>query len=216
MAKKILIFGATGSVGSSLAKLVKDSSMDAHLVGKNEKEISTLKDQTGFSCSIADVTDPNFIDIIDKDLDGVEISGIAYCVGSIDLKPVNLVSKKDYLKSFELNLFPKVWVEQNFTIAIYLWVFFFIIPLFLIAISTDYIKRRIMDFKSLNPNTRWPLYILLFGVWDLMIGFAYLLFSYFTISHVTMILANGLFITGTYLTFLSFSIARKLQISKKS
>ena len=115
----------------------------------------------------------------------------------------------------ETNLFPKVWVEQNFTIAIYLWVFFFIIPLFLIAISTDYIKRRIMDFKSLNPNTRWPLYILLFGVWDLMIAFAYLLFSYFEINHVTMILANGLFITGTYLTFLSFSIARKLQVSRK-
>ena len=36
----------------------------------------------------------------------------------------------------------------------------------------------------------------------------------FKISHVTMILANGLFITGTYLTFLSFSIARKLQLSR--
>ena len=116
----------------------------------------------------------------------------------------------------ETNLFPKIWVEQNFTIAIYLWVFFFVVPLFLIAISTDYIKSRIKDFKSLNQNTRWPLYILLFGVWDLMIGFAYLLFSYFEISHVTMILANGLFITGTYLTFLSFSIARRLQISRKS
>ena len=116
----------------------------------------------------------------------------------------------------ETNLFPKIWVEQNFTIAIYLWVFFFIIPLFLIAISSDYIKKRIIDFKSLNTDTRWPLYILLFGVWDLMIGFAYLLFVYFEISHVTMILANGLFITGTYLTFLSFSIARKLQISRKS
>ena len=116
----------------------------------------------------------------------------------------------------ETDLFPKIWVEQNFTIAIYLWVFFFIIPLFLIAIGTDYIKRRIVDFKSLNQNTKWPLYILLFGVWDLMIGFAYLMFSYFKISHVTMILANGLFITGTYLTFLSFSIARKLQLSRKS
>ena len=116
----------------------------------------------------------------------------------------------------ETNLFPKIWVEQNFTIAIYLWIFFFIIPLFLIAISSDYIKKRIIDFKSLNTDTKWPLYILLFGVWDLMIGFAYLLFVYFEISHVTMILANGLFITGTYLTFLSFSIARKLQISRKS
>ena len=114
----------------------------------------------------------------------------------------------------ETDLFPTVWVEENFSIAIYLWIFFFIIPLMLIAISTEYIKQRILDFKSLNSESKWPLYILLFGVWDLMIGFAYLLFSYFEISHVTMIIANALFITGTYLTFLSFSVAKKLQISK--
>ena len=30
-----------------------------------------------------------------------------------------------------------------------------------------------------------------------------------------MIIANALFITGTYLTFLSFSVAKKLQLSKK-
>ena len=116
----------------------------------------------------------------------------------------------------ETNLFPKVWVEKNFSIAIYLWIFFFIVPLFLIAIGTDFIKRRISDFKSLNQSTRWPLYILLFGVWDLMIGFAYLLFSYYEISHITMIIANALFITGTYLTFLSFAVAKKLEISRKS
>ena len=116
----------------------------------------------------------------------------------------------------ETNLFPKVWVEENFSIAIYIWVFFFVIPLMLVALGSDYIKERILDFKSLRQTSRWPLYILLFGVWDLMIGFAYLLFSYFEISHVTMIIANALFITGTYLTFLSFAIAKKLQVSRKN
>ncbi len=116
----------------------------------------------------------------------------------------------------ETNVFPKIWVEENFGIAIYVWIFFFIIPLMLIALGNDYIKNRISDFKSLNQSTRWPLYLLLFGVWDLMIGFAYLLFSYFEISQVTMIVANALFITGTYLTFLSFSVAKKLQLSKKN
>ncbi len=116
----------------------------------------------------------------------------------------------------ETEFFPKIWVQENFNIAIYVWVFFFIVPLMLIALGNDYIKNRISDFKSLNQSTRWPLYLLLFGVWDLMIGFAYLLFSYFEISQVTMIVANALFITGTYLTFLSFSIAKKLQLSKKN
>ena len=115
----------------------------------------------------------------------------------------------------ETNLFPKIWVEQNFNIAIYIWIFFFIIPLMLIALGTEYIKNRISDFKSLNSNVKWPLYILLFGVWDLMFGFAFLLFSYFEVTHVTMIIANSLFITGTYLTFLSFSIAKRLQTSRR-
>ena len=116
----------------------------------------------------------------------------------------------------ETNIFPKIWVEENFSIAIYVWIFFFIIPLILIALGNDYIKNRISDFKSLNQSTRWPLYLLLFGVWDLMIGFAYLLFSYFEITQATMIVANALFITGTYLTFLSFSVAKKLQLSKRN
>ena len=114
----------------------------------------------------------------------------------------------------ETNVFPKVWVEENFSIAIYVWIFFFIIPLMLIVLSNEYIKNRISDFKSLNQSTRWSLYLLLFGIWDLMIGFAYLMFSYFEISQATMIIANALFITGAYLTFLSFSIAKKLQLSK--
>ena len=116
----------------------------------------------------------------------------------------------------ETSVLPKIWMEENFGIAIYLWIFFFIIPLMLIALGNDYIKNRISDFRSLSQSTRWPLYLLLFGVWDLMIGFAYLLFSYFEISQVTMIVANALFITGTYLTFLSFSVAKKLQISKRN
>ena len=114
----------------------------------------------------------------------------------------------------ETNLFPKVWVEKNFSFAIYLWIFFFIVPLMLITLGTEYIKKCISDFKSLNRDSRWPLYILLFGLWDLMIGFMYLLFSYFKISFSTMIIANGLLITGTYLTFLSFTVAKKLQTSK--
>ena len=116
----------------------------------------------------------------------------------------------------ETTVFPKIWVEENFGIAIYIWIFFFIIPLMLIALGNDYIKNRIADFKSLNQSTRGPLYLLLFGVWDLMIGFAYLLFSYFEITQATMIVANALFITGTYLTFLSFSVAKKLQLSKRN
>ena len=100
MSNKILIFGATGAVGSSLSKLLKGSSSDCHLIGKNEEEVSNLANETGHSFTIADVLEDNFIEKVEQDLSGSEVSGIAYCVGSIDLKPINLISKKDVLKCF--------------------------------------------------------------------------------------------------------------------
>ena len=114
MADKILIFGATGAVGSSLAKLLNENSISTHLIGKNEEEISRLSEETNGSYSVADVTDPSFIEKIDSDLKNIDIAGIAYCVGSIDLKPINLVTKKDYLKSLELNLFPIVEIIKKY------------------------------------------------------------------------------------------------------
>ena len=65
---KILIFGATGAVGSSLAKLLNGNSNEIHLIGKNETEVSRLSEETGGSFSVADVTDPSFIEKIDSDL----------------------------------------------------------------------------------------------------------------------------------------------------
>ncbi len=114
MTGKILIFGATGAVGSSLAKLLNENSISTHLIGKNEEEISKLSGETNGSYSVADMTDPSFIEKIDSDLKNIDIAGIAYCVGSIDLKPINLVTKKDYLKSLELNLFPIVEIIKKY------------------------------------------------------------------------------------------------------
>ena len=52
MANKILIFGATGAVGSSLAKLMQNGSTECHLIGKNQDEVSRLSDETGHSLSL--------------------------------------------------------------------------------------------------------------------------------------------------------------------
>ena len=117
MDKKILIFGATGAVGSSLAKLIKDDdrqNYQVHLIAKNEDEVSKLSDETGFSYTVADVLDNNFLEKIEKDLREIDILGVAYCVGSINLKPINLITKKDYLNSFELNFFPIVDIIKKF------------------------------------------------------------------------------------------------------
>ncbi len=117
MSKKFLIIGATGAVGSSLVKLIKDDDRlanQAHLVGKNEDEVSKLSKETGFNYTVTDVLQSDFLEKLEEDLKDVEIHGVAYCVGSIDLKPINLITKKDYLKSFELNFFPIVDIIKKF------------------------------------------------------------------------------------------------------
>ena len=108
MSKKFLIIGATGAVGSSLVKLIKDDDRlanEAHLVGKNEDEVSKLSEETGFNYTIADVIQSDFLEKLEEDLKDVEIHGIAYCVGSIDLKPIKNVTEKDFHKCMKLNLY---------------------------------------------------------------------------------------------------------------
>ena len=42
MSEKYLIFGATGSIGSSLAEQIKNSGNDIHLVARNESDLLQL------------------------------------------------------------------------------------------------------------------------------------------------------------------------------
>ena len=55
MNKKYLIFGATGSIGSSLANQLYEEKKDCHLIGRNETETKKLADELNYSFSICDV-----------------------------------------------------------------------------------------------------------------------------------------------------------------
>ena len=106
MSEKYLIFGATGSIGSSLAEQLKSSGYDIHLVARNESEVRALADKLGCPFTLADVLEEGFIEKVKTDVP--EIKGIAYCVGSIDLKPLRMVKEEDFNKCMKLNLYSAV------------------------------------------------------------------------------------------------------------
>jgi len=106
MSEKYLIFGATGSVGSSLAEQLKNSGNDIHLVARNESEVKIIAEQLGCSYTVADVLEDGFIEKVKSDID--DIKGIAYCVGSIDLKPLRMVTEADMNKCMKLNLYSAI------------------------------------------------------------------------------------------------------------
>jgi NAD(P)-dependent dehydrogenase (short-subunit alcohol dehydrogenase family) len=106
MSEKYLIFGATGSVGSSLAEQLKNSGNDIHLVARNEIEVKAIVEKLGCSHTVADVLEDGFIEKVKSDVN--EIKGIAYCVGSIDLKPLRMVTETDMNKCMKLNLYSAI------------------------------------------------------------------------------------------------------------
>jgi len=106
MSEKYLIFGATGSVGSNLAKQLKNSGNDIHLVARNESEVKTIAEKLGCSYTVADVLEDGFIEKVKSDIN--DIKGIAYCVGSIDLKPLRMVTEADMNKCMKLNLYSAI------------------------------------------------------------------------------------------------------------
>ena len=106
MSEKYLIFGATGSVGSNLAEQLKNSGYDPHLVARNENEVKTISDKLDCTYTVADVLEDGFIEKIKTDIN--DIKGIAYCIGSIDLKPLRMISEQDLNKCMKLNLYSAV------------------------------------------------------------------------------------------------------------
>ncbi|MDA7489864.1 SDR family oxidoreductase [Candidatus Pelagibacter ubique] len=112
MSEKYLIFGATGSVGSSLAEQLKNSGNDIHLIARNENEVKTIAEKLGCTYTVADVLEEGFIEKVKSDIS--EIKGIAYCVGSIDLKPLRMVTESDMNKCMKLNLYSAIEAIKGF------------------------------------------------------------------------------------------------------
>jgi NAD(P)-dependent dehydrogenase (short-subunit alcohol dehydrogenase family) len=112
MSEKYLIFGATGSVGSSLAEQLKNSGNDIHLVARNEGEVKAIAEKFGCSYTVADVLEDGFVEKVKSDIN--EIKGIAYCVGSIDLKPLRMVTEADMNKCMKLNLYSAIEAIKGF------------------------------------------------------------------------------------------------------
>ena len=112
MSEKYLIFGATGSVGSNLSKLLKDSGYNIHLIARNNDEIAKLSEHLGCSYTVANVLEEGFVEKIKNDVK--DVKGIAYCVGSIDLKPIRMVTEEDFNKCMKLNLYSAVEVIKGF------------------------------------------------------------------------------------------------------
>lgn len=98
----IVICGATGGVGAALARRLHRAGQGVHLVGRDPSKLAALADEVGATFSSADVTDSVALSEAIGAAGGA-LSGLAYCVGSINLKPLARLGESDFMSDFRVN-----------------------------------------------------------------------------------------------------------------
>ncbi len=96
-----IIIGTSGIGGALARKLVGDGHA-VHLVGRNSAAVATFAAELGATHAIADVTDVAALEAAVRAAGG-QVDGLAYCVGTINLKPAHRVTDAEVIKDFEVN-----------------------------------------------------------------------------------------------------------------
>ena len=102
MSNKILVFGGTGSIGKALSKKLKKDNYEPIILSRNEEELKVVSKEIDCDYKVCDVLDLEKVKNISEEFKD-DIYGIAYCVGSINLKPIKISKDEDYIESFKIN-----------------------------------------------------------------------------------------------------------------
>jgi NAD(P)-dependent dehydrogenase (short-subunit alcohol dehydrogenase family) len=111
MADTFLIYGGSGGIGSALARRIRTRGHDVHLVGRDRDRLDVLATEIGASFSVADIADRAAVEAATAAA-GTRLAGLAYCVGSINLKPVARLTDADFIRDFDLNALGAVRAVQ--------------------------------------------------------------------------------------------------------
>jgi 3-oxoacyl-[acyl-carrier protein] reductase len=104
MTKTILIVGGTSGIGQAITKKLKTTGHQVHVLSRNQPEnpVENVTYHTG------DVLEDSFtLDDIDS------LDGLVYCPGSINLKPFQQLSDKEFSRDFAINVLGAVNVLQK-------------------------------------------------------------------------------------------------------
>ena len=102
MAGPVVVVGATGAIGSATARRLASAGRALHLVARDAGRLAGLSRQLGGTHAVADVLDDAALaDAIQQA--GPAIGGLAFCVGSIVMKPLRRATPDDFVAAFRLN-----------------------------------------------------------------------------------------------------------------
>lgn len=118
-AKKVLVVGATGGIGTQLVKLLHQSGANVFITGRNFRRLATLADSIGLSYSklfAADISVSSDVDAlaaaVTAEMGTLDILINAAGIGII--KPLEQLTAEDFSKSLQTNLFGSFLLVKAF------------------------------------------------------------------------------------------------------
>ncbi len=103
---RIVVFGATGGIGSELARTLVGSGRKVVLVGRDPAKLARLSAELDSPTHEVDAVDPVAVERVLREVveHGGRLDGVANCVGSLLLKPAHLTSPDEWKSTLDANL----------------------------------------------------------------------------------------------------------------
>lgn len=104
MSPPILIFGAHGGIGEALARRLAETDARLVLAGRDRAGLAAIARELGASFAVCDAMDAGQIKAAVNEASTEDgLAGLAYCVGSIVIKPLRAAREQEFVDHFRLN-----------------------------------------------------------------------------------------------------------------
>jgi NAD(P)-dependent dehydrogenase (short-subunit alcohol dehydrogenase family) len=103
MTAPILVIGGSTGIGAALARRLSAGGMAVHVMARAGERLDAIARELGCPASPVDARDPDALGAAVAAASAGGLSGLAYCVGSIVLKPLAQVTAAEMAQVFALN-----------------------------------------------------------------------------------------------------------------
>jgi 3-oxoacyl-[acyl-carrier protein] reductase len=98
----VVIVGASGGVGSALARRLTRTGVEVVLLGRSAEKLAALAAELGAEAHVVDASGPDDLDQVVGSLGPIQ--GMVNCAGSLLLKPAHVTSEAEWLQTMQANL----------------------------------------------------------------------------------------------------------------
>ena len=102
MAEKIVIFGATGGMGSASAERLDAAGYDLHLVARDESQLRSMASELDAGWTVGDARKEDLFSQVAEEA-GDALAGMVYAIGTLNLKSLNRLTADEMRRDFEVN-----------------------------------------------------------------------------------------------------------------